>query len=387
MKIKYILAALGVFLSVTLQASACGFEKGRNISLKAIQKKYRKKIRKISSHGITKFAKGHPSPSWETRLGNLLLDNIGSTARKIVLSIPAQIHKGDWSPFGDGQRNAKMTLGSDWKQNDFPVVGVETTEDGKVTRQYHFHSSLNVQKYTEKILTDTWYEVTPEGWNSSYYFNFQTSALPISEFIKGIPPEFRTFPPGRVAPNVAQISKMDPIKQLSEKDLGPGFNSKNAWYSENVHGIFPGPTGLVMAVGGVLTWGVATEESQRPQSGSFKYLYTCFDPRNINAELTQGIPSGAGWHYVGDPAETVVNSLSDQAIPFAMARSHGKSSAYGLTESITAMWLQSDEVQVTRRGEFHWYLNPYEQNVCTEIWVHNCVPNLNNHWGFKNDCK
>lgn len=212
--------------------------------------------------------------------------------------------------------------------------------------------------------------------------------MPITEFIKGIPAEYRTFPPGRQAPNVAQISKTNAYAQLFESDLGPGFNSKKEWRSDNVHGIFPGPEGAVTAIGGVTTWGVATEKHQIPALGPFKYLYTCFDPRNPIQESKLGVPSGAGWHYVGDAAESVLNSLGQNSLPFAIARTHGKSnSLMGLTETITAMWVASEEVQVTQQGEFHWYLNPYEQPVCTEIWVHNCVPNLSNNWGLKPGCQ
>ena len=56
--------------------------------------------------------------------------------------------------------------------------------------------------------------------------------------------------------------------------------------------------------------------------------------------------------------------------------------AYGLGEAVTASWLREKEALVTRRGEFHWYLNPLDRPVCTEIWVHKCVPDMGNHWGF-----
>lgn len=387
-KFRHILLVLfGLFFSNSTYPCAVG--QGQNISVNEVKKKYVKGSRKISSTEIAPFAKGHCSPSWESKLGNLLLENYyDASTSKIVLSIPAQLPKGEWPHFGDGQKNAKMEFGSEWTGTDFPVVGIETTMNGQKKRFYRFSPSLKVEKYQEKVLPDGWYQVRPQGQDKAFYFSFQTSAMPISEFINGVPEEFRTFPDNRKAPNISQISKQDPLKQLNESDLGPGFNSKNAWKSKSVHGIFPGPIGAPTALGGVITWGVATEPHDRPQKGPFKFLYTCFDPRNAVAESAQGIPSGAGWHYVGDPAESVLNSLSEMALPFAVGRSHDqKDSALDLTESVTAMWLQSDEIQVTRQGEFHWYLNPYEQNVCTEIWVHNCVPNLTNNWGFKKGCQ
>ena len=162
------------------------------------------------------------------------------------------------------------------------------------------------------------------------------------------------------------------------------------WPADNVHGRYPnnGDVGAkVTAIGGVTTWGTATEVGQRPANGPWKYLYTCFDPRNVENEKEEWVPSGAGWHFVGDPAETVLNTLSTAHIPFAIGRTHSNANpAGGFTETITAMWVEPGGVQITRQGEFHWYVIPYDQHVCTEIWVHPCVPSLTNNWGFKNDC-
>ena len=166
-------------------------------------------------------------------------------------------------------------------------------------------------------------------------------------------------------------------------DLGPGFN-KTAWPFDNVHGRFPDKNGEATANGSVQTWGIKTKKDEK---GSFKNLYTCFEARNLELEndnsQPSGIPSGAGWHRIGDPAETLINNLSSKPIVFCVARSHGKNrSSYEFSEAITVFWLSSDSVQVTRQGDFHWYLNPYEEDLCTEIWVQNCVPSWNNNWGF-----
>lgn len=362
---------------------ACAVKASNKVSLQTINKRFEKKNRNLSSVNIVPFAKDHKNPSWEARLGNILLSFLPSKAGKVVLSIPARIKSSDYHPFGDGQSNALMDLDSTWKQKAFPVVGVETIKDGKTTHIYNFDNSLKVRSYEEKNLLDGWYEVRPDGWDTVFYFNFQTGSLPVQEFLKGVPTSLRIFPENRIAPNIAKIGKINAYEQLKHKDLGPGYN-KDAWPSDNVHGRFPNKDGQVTAIGSVQTWGIKTQPNE---TGAFKNLYTCFESRNPALEsvkeLPRGVPSGAGWHLIGDSAESVLNTLSNSPIPFAVARTHGKAnSAYEMGETITAVWLQTDEIQITRHGEFHWYLNPYEETVCTEIWVQNCVPSPTNNWGF-----
>lgn len=342
------------------------------LSSKEQIKKFLSNEKRKPASSIQKFADASPSQSLESRLGNWLLE---MESNSLVISIPAVIQKSSYHPFGDGQSNAKLSLGSSWTQNEFPVVGAQKTESGKTTRKYIFHPSLNVTDYQETSAGNGWYKVQPKGWTDSFYFNFETSTLSVGEFLKGIPEKYRTFSKNRIAPNIAKIAKGAGANGF--KNLGEGYNAE-PWFSDNVHGRFPEANGDKTALGGVLTWGIVDK-----QFGPFKNLYTCFEARNIAQEKQTGIPSGAGWHLIGDAAETLLNNLETSRIPVAVGRTHSfNGAAYGLTESITAKWLQSDEVLVSEKGTFHWYLNPYESSVCTEIWVHNCVPNLSNNWGF-----
>jgi hypothetical protein len=379
-----IILIIGVFLFLNQDSLGCAVPTASKTSLKKIDKIFAQKKRSMASSEIKPFAENHPNPSWESRLGNVLLNYQLSRVGRVTLSIPARLKRSSHKPFGDEQSNAKMDLDSTWSQStDFPVVGIESVQSGKVKRIYLFDKSLNVKNYSEKLLTDGWIEVTPINWKNSFYFNFQTGILPIRQFVTGIPEAYRTFPKNRIAPNIAKIEKANAFDQLKNTDLGLGYN-KTAWFNDNVHGRFPTEDGEVTARGGVVTWGIKTNSNEE---GSFKNLYTCFQARDVNLEsdkkLSVGVPSGAGWHNVGNAAESVLNDLNENPIPFAVGRTHGKTNtAYGMEETITAIWLQTDEIQVTRQGEFHWYLNPYEENVCTEIWVHNCLPDLNNSWGM-----
>lgn len=331
-----------------------------------------KKSSRKPAQAFTPFAQGHANPSLETQLANLLLSKKG----KIVLSLPAVIQRSDYHPFGDGQSNAKMTFGPRWEKKVFPVVGIQTTTKGHTVREYRFDPALNVRHYSETQLNTKWIKVTPDGSNESYYFNFETATMPVAKFLEGIPAAIRTFSGNRVAPDIAKIGKGSGVERFA-KDLGAGYN-RDGWPDTNVHGLFPNKEGEKTAVGGVVTWGIVDK-----QFGPFKNLYTCFQPRSLEQETNAGVPSGAGWHHIGNAGETILNNLESAPLPVAIARTHGfPDAALGLAEGITATWIQSDEVLVTVRDEFHWYVNPYEAPVCTEIWVHNCVPNLSNNWGF-----
>lgn len=364
---------------------------GQSLTKAQIRAKFATSARKPAAV-IQRFAEGHGKPTLESQLGNLLLQwqpGLQQTAptsqmssipsiKKVVLSIPVVIEKSSYHPFGDGQSNAKMSLGSAWKEDGFLVVGVQTTDDqGQTKRQYLFHPSLKIAKFNESSLGDDLFKVQPEGWNDSFYFSFATRLMPVAQFLAGVPESRRTFSGNRVAPDPARIGKGQGVERFLFRELGAGYN-KEPWYSPTVHGLFPNENGEKTALGGVLTWGIVEKSF-----GPFKHLYTCFEKRDVAQEKQTGVPSGAGWHHIGDPAESLLNTLESASLPVAVARTHGRSNAaYGLTESITATWLQTDEVLVTQQGEFHWYLNPYESTVCTEIWVHGCVPNLTNNWGF-----
>ncbi len=133
------------------------------VSSKHQIQKFLSKEKRKPAQTIQNFADSASSQSFESKLGNLMLANTG---KAIVLSIPVIIQKSSYRPFGDGQSNAKLSLGSSWKQNDFPVVGIQETASGKSTRKYIFHSSLNVTNYQETQVGGDWYKVQPTPFTS-----------------------------------------------------------------------------------------------------------------------------------------------------------------------------------------------------------------------------
>lgn len=158
---------------------------------------------------------------------------------------------------------------------------------------------------------------------------------------------------------------------------------------------FETPTSVYSSVGGVLT-----RYALKGQMGSnVKHLYTCFTARTPELEIVKqpdpklppGVPSGAGWHKVGDPAETVINSLETAPVLTAVASENPlyalqktKKFSFDLNSVATLRWTEPGEAFITAKGEHHWYaVHDTQWPVCTEILVHECVPTQTNALGMK----
>lgn len=129
-----LLVSMGLFSLLATDVFACGVQTKQSSSKKFVSKKGRSPDRKISCDEIAEFAKGHPAQTWETRLGNLLLTYHSEKVGPAVISLPVKLPKGDWPPFGDGQRNAKMEFAPDWKHSEFPAIGIESLKNGQSQR-------------------------------------------------------------------------------------------------------------------------------------------------------------------------------------------------------------------------------------------------------------
>jgi hypothetical protein len=119
----------------------------------------------------------------------------------------------------------------------------------------------------------------------------------------------------------------------------------------------------------------------------FKDMYTCFERRRADLEQAApdgGVASGGGWHLIGDPAETILNDL--EAGPLVVGAASGNrftvpsgGFAYNLGDVAVIRFLQPGEAFITAAGSsaqpnYHWYFFQQDQNVCTEEWIHPCVP-------------
>ena len=238
--------------------------------------------------------------------------------------------------------------------------------------------------------------------------------------------------------NFAQTSAQDPIPFDLVYDLGMRKSWPRAFFPSdkpyfaacNVHGNFKkqdhseNPTANdydPTAVGRNWTW-VADPQSKYPdgvhlypgaETVPFKILYTCFEERRLhhpigndpdcfglarNSEEEAGVPSGGGWHKIGDPAETLFNSL--ERVPLLVSAGFERPSersgtfppnadpepngnkhyAFGLKDVAVSRWLWPGEAFLTANNDkdsngkdaknFHWFLFHADREVCTVEWVH-----------------
>jgi hypothetical protein len=157
----------------------------------------------------------------------------------------------------------------------------------------------------------------------------------------------------------------------------------------NVHAEF-GAGGRATAVGRGFTW---VAEKNTP----FKVMYTGFDGRDLAAEAQHGVPSGSGWHVMGDTI-TLINheenvpllagaGFSNPAIRFGIAPPEATYS-YALSDVVVFRLLLPGEAFVTtptlfpaRDQDHQWYaipVGPRERGFLAEEWVSPQRPSGNN---------
>ena len=319
-------------------------------------------------------------------------EGVRENALDVVVSIPVQFHDSNYHPYGDGQSNAHLSFGEYWNKKSIPVMAaLFRFADGGEKLKFYFDSSLEIKNYTQRKIEYqgySWWLIQPENWKDSFIVGFDDiHVLGIDDFVSGIPDSVKRFSDGRSAVDPEEVFKKARLENktayavLKNLKLGPGYNS-SPYEIANIHGLFPNEEGTKTAVGGGWTWVI-----EKGNISPIKHLYTCFSGRNSSLENRWGVPSGSGWHLIGDPAESILNTLESVSIPVAVGRKIelNERIAYGLNGVITAQYLKPREVFVTSQGEYHWYLIPKHVNreMCAEIWVHNCVPSPENHWGFQ----
>jgi hypothetical protein len=217
-----------------------------------------------------------------------------------------------------------------------------------------------------------------------------------------------------IKPKSSATNAFSNALDLEINKLYPSSFNPNHFPSCNVHGSFAYTwddfnAGRVQprAVGRNWTWLTNPNDPERkdPQ-GPFKILYTCFEPRRyarsasvdpecskpeeVASEEDLGVPSGGGWHLIGDPAETLFNSVETTPLLVASGfaevapridlapSDHGF--AFGQKDVAVARWLFPGEAFMIAKSKelsqpnFHWFLFHGEEHTCTLEWVHECVP-------------
>ncbi len=364
---------LGLLLSVTcfyhIPLESCFTGTSKKDTIKSLTRKPNQSVQ-LFDESVKFGGNDEEKHSTEAIIANLFKRHL-DTDDTAIISVPVILNDSGISPFLDGQTNATMDLGLDDQKINVPkVVGIKTVKkSGEENFNFIFDKNLKIEKYQVKVLSDNWILVQPAGWTDGFYFNFDSQTLTIEGMRQGMPDNLKKFP----SPILFDVKTNQDIGPILEKASYTAFR-----YVDNVHGIVGNRR---TAVGGVTTWG---------NFNPIKHLYTCFDARNLEDEKKFGVPSGAGWHLVGDPAESIANSLSDKKILIALGRkipeniSNGKL-PFKLTHSIVGKYLKPKDVFWTNKNQFHWYAINSIEKVCAEIMVHKCVPTISNSWGFSCD--
>jgi hypothetical protein len=187
-----------------------------------------------------------------------------------------------------------------------------------------------------------------------------------------LPAQLRRLPGGESVVDPVGAAGDRAAATLRSSTFPEGFVNQEPFVTGELHAAFPqGSAPRVTAVGGAATW-VAT--------APFKNLYVCLDRRSPEAEARHGVPSGAGWHRIGDSGETILASLEDQpllvgyAAGAALAPPAGGGHAYGLAHAATFALLQFGQALTAPQGDFHWYAVHHATDPCVQVWVHRCVP-------------
>lgn len=310
----------------------------------------------------------------------------------------------------NGSKNAAGWLSVEW--NTLPTsIGLDSTD---ITPEADELSGLNF----------TFFVRPSPAFNDWFPITFKHPWTTIEKITRTVPEGKRSFAEhsGVPAPNnltdpmnFAQKNAADPIAFDLAYDMGKrrqwpkSFAPQDRDYypSCNVHGAFTqdnnphDPT----AVGRNWTWVADPGDDNTNRTAPFKILYTCFEERRLkrptgndpdcngiarNSEEDEGVPSGGGWHKIGDPAETLFNSL--ELVPLLVAAGFERPSertgqmppsgtyAYGLKDVAVARWLWPGEAFLTANSDkdssgneaknYHWFLFHADRETCTLEWVH-----------------
>lgn len=338
-----------------------------------------------------------------------------------VVAVPLKLHGSQYFPYGDGQSNAAASF-EGWQAPRPPLVAtlMQSHLGERVVKMQFDRSLPGVQGQFQVEWTDaqgqahsqviqgqargegdwvaSWVppqglrwgspeavlQVRPAGWGDGWPLHFYFPAQSVDEMVESVPQELRSFQDGRTIPDPQDVSS-----QTRQPEEGSAFGRlmrgtagiQGPFHAEDIHGAYPHRHAQATASG--QSWAWVNDAPQAP----FKQVYLCMEGRQPLKEAAAGVPTGSGWHKIGDPAEAVLNTLEGAPLLTAWARAQVLPAAqmrggfaYGLSDVATARMVRPQESFVTVRGqgqqqEYHWFVLHSPEVACVEIWVHPCEPN------------
>jgi hypothetical protein len=373
--------------------------------------------------------------------------------------VPVQGNNYSNRPYGDGQTNALATFGQFWNQKRPPLVVIlAILKTGGSALKFKFHGSLVFTEPSVEVAylkngtphfkkfgilsknSDGDYEAVWQpnndeapiwgsmfqnnvafvrlgGWNDWFPVDFRNVVIPNQQLLNQVPPSLRVLgkgsllDPERVSVQ-GQATSAFPFQKMGDPLFGSDIEATKYFPVQppGIHNSYYTDDGKVIttAVNNGATVVIPSRSMNPPGIAPFKMAYICFEPRNERAESVAGVPSGGGWHEIGDPAETVINSLENAPVVFGYANGQTSANppsgnfAYGLTDVAVIRKIFPGTAIVTSAGpttlqegyspnrgrgpaegrNYHWFIFNHTSPVCAMEWVHNCVPNPGNNLGL-----
>jgi hypothetical protein len=380
----------------------------------------------------------------------------------VIVSSPVKMIFTNERVYGDGQTNSSLSFGPSWKESTPPLVAALITSTNG-SRKVHFHlpSSTSLTPLRLKIVFFTdengksvrgnetvtvaksdsgidgeW--IVPATVRFGSLEHARVIWIQMGDAKQVLPLDFRMpiYSVNRLikaagTAKTAGLSPLDPLqvsaRSLAARNLpelvllnsnyGPQWvkndQGSNVLRNESIHGsIHRDNSEIKTSVGGGLTWLV-----DKVEFTTFKNLYTCFDARRYEddgsgkpSETSSGVPSGGGWHEIGDAAETIINDLETSPVMVGFATGlpwptpPDQGEFYnGLSDVASVRWLKPGEALMTAAGDqtwkedaafrgpkhdgssratepsgggrnYHWFFFDEDSPICTQEWVHNERP-------------
>lgn len=374
-----------------------------------------------------------------------------SNIKEVLVAIPLKMQFSSLRPYDDGQTNATFNFGQGWNSERPPLIAaLQSYTDGSTKLKIRFHQSLKLPQpgvqiqfadgsshhWDQTLKTKdgdfevewksqngpAWGDlfqnrvafVKPDGWNDWFPLDFRNVVRSVNELLAQVPGTKQNLGKGNLLDpeKVSVQGKNDgsfPFQKMGDDSFGQDINGDRYFPvpGNGIHAQFPVGNGQMQttAVGQGNT--LVMIKAPAP----FKLAYICFDARNPSEEAKFGVPSGGGWHEIGDPAETVFNTLENAPVVFGYANGQPAAStpsggfSYGLTDVAVIRKLMPGSALITAAGtttasedasgrqnrgthntsagrNYHWFIFDQPHEVCAIEWVHPSIPSPTNHWGM-----
>jgi len=375
-------------------------------------------------------------------------------AKDVLVALPAKMQISSLRPYGDGQTNAALNFGSAWSFPQPPMIAtLLSKKNGDIKFKLRLHRSYDLNNHGLQMTYNLagqkkikhWQKMTrtpegdfevewqvgsaeapewgdlfknnvafvqPDGWQDWFPLDFRNVVKPASELLAQVPVVKQKLGHGSLLDpeNVSVQGKNDgsfPFLNMQSETFGKEINADRYFPvgGSGIHNEFPENGTRITAVGHGNTLVMIKPPSP------FKLAYICFDARNPHEEAKFGVPSGGGWHEIGDPAETVFNTLEEAPVVFGYANGQpaattpSGSFAQGLADIIVVRKLMPGSALITAAGtttaaeeasgwqnrgnqkitsgrNYHWFVFNQAHEICATEWVHPHIPSPTNHLGM-----